>query len=119
MERKWTVEFHPECEEWANTLPSEDRRRLLVAVEMLEEQGPTLGRPLVDSIKGSRLRNMKELRPPSHGRSEIRVLFAFDPVRHAILLVGGDKSGRWSRWYHVAIPEAERRFEEHMRGLSS
>ena len=71
---------------------------------------------------------MKELRTPSPGRSEIRILFAFDPHRKAILLLGGDKSGAsatrksnkdtWARWYKTAIPEADRRFDEHLRNLS-
>ena len=57
---------------------------------------------------------MKELRPPSAGATEVRVLFAFDPERHAVLLVAGDKSGRWATWYRDAIPLADRRFDEHL-----
>lgn len=57
---------------------------------------------------------MKELRPGSAGGSEIRILFAFDPVRRAILLLAGDKSGRWERWYRQAIPLADQRFDEHL-----
>ncbi|WP_374272041.1 type II toxin-antitoxin system RelE/ParE family toxin [Actinoplanes sp. M2I2] len=53
------------------------------------------------------LSNLEELRPPSRGRTEIRILFVFDPWRSAVLLVAGDKSGEWSRWYRNAIPEAE------------
>lgn len=78
------------------------------AIDRLAETGPSLGRPLVDRIKGSEVHNMKELRPASTGRSEIRILFVFDPWRSAILLVGGDKSTDWKRWYDSAIPEAER-----------
>jgi hypothetical protein len=66
------------------------------AILVLERNGPSEGRPLVDTVTASRLPNMKELRPPSAGRSEIRILFAFDPWRSAILLVAGDKSGRWT-----------------------
>ena len=76
--------------------------------------GPTAGRPLVDRVKGSRFQNMKELRPPSSGQSEIRMLFAFDPAREAIILVAGDKSGRWDSWYRTAIPLADERFAEHL-----
>ncbi|MCO5310254.1 MAG: type II toxin-antitoxin system RelE/ParE family toxin [Austwickia sp.] len=65
---------------------------------MLQERGPALGRPLVDTVTASRHRNMKELRPGSSGRSELRILFAFDPKRQAILLVAGDKAGDWQRW---------------------
>ena len=73
----------------------------------LREEGPTLGRPLVDRIQGSRIHHLKELRPGSGGRSEIRVLFAFDPARSALLLLGGDKAGNWKRWYRENIPLAE------------
>lgn len=89
--RTWTVDFHPECETWAETLPQADKEALLAAKRVLESEGPTLGRPLVDTIVGSRHPNMKELRPGSTGRTEIRLLFAFDLEREAILLVGGDK----------------------------
>lgn len=57
---------------------------------------------------------MKELRPGSAGRSEVRILFAFDPSRAAILLVAGDKSGDWQGWYRKAIPVADRRYNEHV-----
>ena len=68
----------------------------------------------MDSVTGSSLANMKELRPPSTGRSEVRILFAFDPWRAAILLVAGDKSGQWTRWYRTAIPHAERLYDEYL-----
>ncbi|MEI3230740.1 MAG: type II toxin-antitoxin system RelE/ParE family toxin [Gordonibacter pamelaeae] len=83
------------------------------AIEELERKGPSLGRPLVDHIKDSKLCNMKELRPASPGRSEVRILFAFDPKRHAIMLFAGDKSSgeksreKWNGWYKSAIPLAE------------
>lgn len=60
---------------------------------------------------------MKELRPGSSGRSELRILFAFDPVRCAILLVGGDKAGRWQTWYKRAIPQADMIYQEHLDKL--
>ena len=97
--RTWQVEFHPACEEWADDLPQADKEALLAAIRVLRSEGPTLGRPLVDTIVGSRHANMKELRPGSTGRTEIRVLFAFDVERKAVLLIGGDKSEDWSGWY--------------------
>jgi hypothetical protein len=115
----WTVEFYPGCEDWANNLGQNDAEALLAAVRVLRDQGPSLGRPLVDTIRGSRHKNMKELRPGSTGRSEVRVLFAFDKIRHAILLVGGDKSGDWSGWYDVNIPIADDRFDEHQKALAN
>jgi hypothetical protein len=109
----WSVEFHPACEEWADRLGEGDGEALLAAIRILRDQGPALGRPLVDTVKASRHNNMKELRPGSTGRSEIRVLFAFDLEPHAILLVGGDKSDNWKGWYETNIPIADDRFDEH------
>jgi len=94
------------------------RRHCSPAIRILESDGPTLGRPLVDTIAGSRHANMKELRPGSTGRTEIRVLFAFDLERRAILLVGGDKSENWSGWYEQNIPIADERFDDHQRQLN-
>ncbi|GAA4548342.1 type II toxin-antitoxin system RelE/ParE family toxin [Pseudonocardia xishanensis] len=82
--------------------------QVVSAIEALAEGGPNLGRPLVDRIKGSTVHNMKELRPGSAGNSEVRILFAFDPWRSSVLLVAGDKAGRWSEWYRQAIPRAEK-----------
>lgn len=109
----WVVDFHQACEAWANELDQPDAEALLAAVRVLRDQGPSLGRPLVDTVKGSRHPNMKELRPGSTGRTEIRVLFAFDKDRKAILLVGGDKSGDWQGWYRTNIPIADDRFDQH------
>lgn len=69
---------------------------------------------MVDSVVGSRHKNMKELRPGSSGRSELRVLFAFDPDRRAIMLVAGDKAGNWQKWYRTNIPLADDLFAEHL-----
>jgi hypothetical protein len=72
------------------------------------EGGRTRARPAAgDRITGSSIHHLKELRPGSAARSEIRVLFAFDPTRSALLLLGGDKSGNWKRWYMENIPIAE------------
>lgn len=79
----------------------------------LREAGPTLGRPLVDRLKGSGLHRLKELRPGSGGRSEIRIIFAFDPTRSALLLLGGDKAGNWDRWYRDNIPLAEQLYHDY------
>jgi hypothetical protein len=102
---------------WANELEQADKEALLAAIRVLRDEGPSLGRPLVDTIKGSRHPNMKELRPGSTGRTEIRVLFAFDRKRRAILLVGGDKTDNWRDWYTKHIPIADERFDEHRREL--
>lgn len=85
-------------------MDQESLEQVVAAIELLEELGPQLGRPIVDTVKHSRHRNMKELRPGSSGRSELRILFAFDPQRAAILLIAGDKTGNWQRWYKKNIP---------------
>lgn len=105
-------------EDWIFGLDQESYEQLIAALELLEERGPALGRPLVDSVKGSRHKNMKELRPGSRGRSELRVLFAFDPLRQAMLLMAGDKAGVWDRWYRVNIPLADDLFDRHLARLS-
>ena len=87
-------------------------------MKILESDGPGLGRPLVDTIKASRHKNMKELRPGSSGRSEVRILFIFDPKRRAILLIAGDKQGQWQKWYRKNIPVADDRYDEHLRRLN-
>lgn len=89
----------------------------IAAVELLGENGPQLGRPIVDTVVGSRHKNMKEMRSGSSGRSELRILFAFDPQRRAIVLVAGDKAGNWKKWYQQNIPIADDRFDDHIARL--
>ena len=108
----WRVEFTNEFEEWWNGLSQEQQERIDVAIEHLEEKGPGLGRPLVDTIEGSKVPNLKELRVGT-----IRILFVFDPRRTAILLLGENKSERWAECYEEAIPEAERLYEEYLSEL--
>lgn len=78
-----------------------------VAIDMLAETGPGLGRPLVDTLRGSSINNLKELRPRSGRDVAIRIIFVFDPWSQTVLLVAGNKAGDWSRWYKMAIPRAE------------
>jgi hypothetical protein len=82
-----------------------------VAIDMLAESGPGLGRPLVDTLQGSSISNLKELRPRSGRDVAIRVLFVFDPWSQAVLLVAGNKAGDWSGWYKTVIPIAEIAYE--------
>ena len=91
-----------------------EQEAITAAVEVLAEDRPGLGRPRVDTVKGSRHANMKELRPPS---GSIRILFAFDPRRTAILLIGGAKTGRWRRWYAEMIPIADRLYDQHLADI--
>jgi hypothetical protein len=80
------------------------------AIDELVATGPALGRPLVDTLSGSSVQNLKELRPRSGSRVAIRILFAFDPWSQAVLLLAGNKAGNWQRWYDQAIRQAEQRF---------
>lgn len=106
----WNVVVLAEVEEWFLDLAETDPEACSVvtaAIDILEEQGPVLGRPLVDRIKGSASHNMKELRPPG---TSIRVLFVFDPKKNAVLLVAGDKAGDWKSWYVTNVPIADKRY---------
>lgn len=104
-------------EDWLGEVDSDSYDQIVAALQILAEQGPGLGRPLVDSIMGSRHKNMKELRPGSAGRSEVRILFAFDPQRRAILLLAGDKQGAWPKWYRNNVPVADDLYEKHLKNL--
>ena len=105
--------------DWLDEQDGETAACIRTALEVLRDRGPALGRPLVDTVSYSKCRNMKELRPASPGESEIRILFAFDPARRAVMLLAGDKAKgtsrlKWSRWYRKAVPEAERLFARHL-----
>ncbi|GIF09211.1 type II toxin-antitoxin system RelE/ParE family toxin [Actinoplanes siamensis] len=116
----WEVVLHPEVEAWFLDLcrtDSETADLISEAIDVLVAQGPALGRPLVDRLRGSDFHNMKELRPGSTGTTEVRMIFAFDPAREAVFLVARDKSGRWQAWYREAIPLADARFAEHLAAL--
>ena len=108
----WEVEYTDEFEEWWDSLTEDEQLHIAQAVEILAEVGPGLGRPLVDTITNSRHQHMKELRAGT-----TRTLFAFDPRRAAILLLGGDKSGKWNAWYEQAIPVADDLYDEHLKEL--
>lgn len=114
---EWEVLLTNEVETFLDELYESDRvshQLVNQAILVLEQNGPGEGRPLVDAITSSRIANMKELRPPSAGHSEIRILFVFDPWRSVVLLVAGDKSGQWERWYRSAIPHAEQLYEDYL-----
>ncbi|WP_315636936.1 MULTISPECIES: type II toxin-antitoxin system RelE/ParE family toxin [Microbacterium] len=114
----WTVDLGL-IEDWVMNLDDDTYDQVIAAIELLQEHGPQLGRPLVDTVKGSSYKNMKELRPGSSGNSELRVLFAFDPQRQAIMLVAGDNAGNWKKWYRENIPIADARFAEHLARMKT
>ncbi|MEQ8966256.1 MAG: type II toxin-antitoxin system RelE/ParE family toxin [Azospirillaceae bacterium] len=113
----WRVVVHDEfLGELASLMP-EIRREVLAHAKLLETFGPTLGRPRVDTLAGSRFANMKELRFDAGG-NVWRVAFAFDPERSAVLLVGGSKSGvSRKRFYGRLIETADRRYSDHLRAI--
>jgi hypothetical protein len=119
---QWEIELHDSVDAWFSKLTKEEPETadlIEEAIDMLAATGPTLGRPLVDRVKASASHNMKELRPASAGRSEVRILFIFDRRRQAILLAAGDKAGDWQGWYKRNIPLADERYAEHLARLES
>lgn len=114
----YRLEIVEEVRDWLLQLRRTDRASAILvgrAITALLDEGPSLGRPLVDRIKGSTLHNLKELRPGSAGTTEIRILFIFDPDRNVVLLVAGDKAGQWTTWYRQAIPLAEERYAAYLK----
>jgi hypothetical protein len=107
--QEWDVYLVDEVRNWLDALDPATGTRVAQAIDLLAELGPGLGRPVVDTIRGSIMTNLKELRVGT-----VRVLFAFDPWRAAVLLVGGDKDRRWTEWYRDAIPLAEQRYERYV-----
>jgi hypothetical protein len=114
---EWEVLFDEECRTWFDSLEETLQDAILACVAVLQQRGPNLGRPRVDSIKDSKHSNMKELRIQQRG-VPWRILFAFDSRRRAVLLVGGNK-GEDKRWYERNIPIADERFDRHQRALES
>jgi hypothetical protein len=113
----WVVEIGEEFEPEFQALHEDVREEILALARLLQQFGPQLGRPRVDTLSGSRHRNMKELRFAA-ADGEWRVAFAFDPKRSAILLVAGDKSGGGEkRFYRQLIRKADERFDAHLSRL--
>ena len=108
----WEVELTPDAQEWYRSLDLRSAQRFAGALDRLRDRGPGLGRPFADGIKGSRHNNMKELRA-----GNMRALFAFDPRRHAVVLMAGDKTNDWRGWYQRNIPVADRAYDKHLRSI--
>lgn len=112
----WEVLFHPEFDVEFPDLPQTVQDELLARLGVLAQFGPTLGRPNVDTLNGSSFSNMKELRFRLDGLW--RFAFAFDPLRRAVVLVGGDKEGEsQAAFYKKLIRVADARFAEHLKHL--
>jgi hypothetical protein len=111
----WEVEFTEEFETWWNSLSIEEQKEINAKVTLLAEYGPILPRPHSDVIVTSKHANMKELRGKVEER-HLRVLYAFDPRRTAMLLIGGDKTDN-PKWYEEMVPVADEIFDEHLKAI--
>jgi hypothetical protein len=111
----WEVEYTDEFRSWWDLLTEGQQDAIRDGVQHLEAKGPTLGFPYSSGIAGSRHSRMRELRVQRRGHS-LRVLYAFDPRRCAILLIGGDKTGD-DRFYERMIPLADRLYDQHLETL--
>lgn len=110
----WNVTTTDEFDEWFADLVEDSQIEVIAKVELLKLFGPKLGRPHADTLKGSKHANMKELRADTQSQV-LRIAFAFDPDREAVLLVGGDKSGRGQkRFYKKLLVKAEMLYETHL-----
>jgi len=110
---RWTAGRSDEFKKWWETLTDSEKRKVAISLNDLTMRGPHAGRPLVDTVNGSRHPNMKELR----ATKTIRVFFAFDPRRKAVLLIGGDKAGKVNRFYRQMIAKADKIYDAHLRRI--
>jgi hypothetical protein len=110
----WKITFTPEAARWFNALPVKDAEKIGKTVDKIELEGPSLRRPLVGLMKASRYHNMKELRAVG---GHIRALVAFDKNRRGIVLLGGDKTNDWDRWYRRNIRRADNLYDRHLKAI--
>lgn len=111
----WDVEYTDTFERWWHSLSEGEQESVSASVQLLEVRGPTLPFPHSSGIVGSKHGHMRELRIQHQGRP-LRVLYAFDPRRVAILLLGRDKTGQ-ARWYDEQVPVADALYDEHLDQL--
>ena len=112
---EWEVEYTDEFEQWWDMLSENVQADIAAVVGLLEEKGPFLPFPYSSDIEGSKFGQMRELRI-QHKGEPYRVLYAFDPRRVALLLIGGCKTGD-DRWYEKYVPVADKLFEEQLKTL--
>lgn len=113
----WKIEYTDEFEMWWDELTEPAQIDVAATINLLEQCGPNLKFPLSSSIKGAKYSHLRELRI-QHKGNPVRVLYAFDPKRVAILLIGGNKAGN-DRWYEIFIPIAEKLYEGHLSALET
>jgi hypothetical protein len=112
----WGVETTDVFDEWWHTLTEQEQDDVTAVVELLEERGAHLPYPYSSSVEGSKFSHIRELRIRSHG-DPIRVFYAFDPRRVAILLIGEIKTGKERWFYKKYIPLADKLYEQHLKSL--
>ena len=112
---RWEVEYTDEFGDWWDRLTEAEQESIDASVRLLEERGPQLPHPHSSAVGRSKHPHLRELRIQHRGRP-YRVLYAFDPRRIAILLIGGDKTGN-DRWYEEFVPRADRLYDEHLATL--
>lgn len=114
---QWEVEYTDEFGAWWQGLSTAEQESVDASVQLLEARGPNLGYPHSSGIARSRHLHLRELRVQHRGRP-YRILYAFDPRRTAILLIGGDKTGN-DRWYDEYVSIADRLYDEHLAALKT
>jgi hypothetical protein len=117
MSDAWEVEVTNQFTAWWDALTLEERESLAAVIVLLQQNGPTLPFPYSSGVQTSRHSHMREFRTQHRGRP-YRILYAFDPRRVAILLVGGDKTGD-NRWYDRLVPLADRLYDAHLEEISN
>ncbi|SRR5258706_10912363 len=115
----WEIRWTDEFAQWiiSDVVDAAAREDIRAGLLVLREVGPSLGRPMADTLKGSKHANMKELRVQSNGRP-FRIFYAFDPTRRAVLLIGGNKQGD-KRFYKVYVPLADQLFDSYLKETDS
>jgi hypothetical protein len=108
----WTLIYLETFQGWLDAQTEDLQDEALAYLELLKERGPLLPRPYADTLKGSKVPNLKELRFSFNG-APIRILFIFDPKQQGVIILGGDKSGD-KRWYDTNIPLAEKLYAAHL-----
>ena len=114
VNESWQIEYTDEFYSWWMELTESVQDRCAAVVDMLEREGPTLRFPYSSEIVGSKIA-LRELRIQCGGHP-YRILYAFDPARNALLILGGDKTGN-SRWYEEYVPKAEKIYEQYLNEL--
>lgn len=111
----WIVEYTDQFSDWWDSLSEVQQDHSDQVVRLLETRGPRLDFPYSSNVKGSKHSHLRELRVQSGGHP-LRIFYAFDPRRTAILLIGGDKTGN-DRFYEQYTPVADRLYDEYLEEI--